>query len=146
MGDAPLRRMIGLLGLSVSACRGPDIIEPDGDITTKSESPPLDESESETGDVIEFDPLVCGSWQPPEAVAAGELPGEQDCGELCPMFTDVALAAGLGTMQYRPTHPSERECIFPYPTESGLSQNHDCEPQWFTGGASVADVDDDGWP
>lgn len=146
MGDAPLRRMIGLLGLSVSACRGPDIIEPDGDITTKSESPPLEESESETGDLIEFDPLVCGSWQPPEAVAAGELPAEQDCGELCPMFTEVALAAGLGTMQYRPTHPSERECIFPYPTESGLSQNHDCEPQWFTGGASVADVDDDGWP
>src|SRR5690606_21993197 len=120
----------------------------EGGVTSKADSPSESESESETDDddPIEFDPQVCGSWQPPDAVAAGSLPAEQACGADCPVFTEVALAAGLGTVQYLPTHPAERECIFPYPTEGGLIPNHDCEPQWFSGGASVGDVDGDGWP
>lgn len=150
MNDAPLRRTIALLGLGVVACRGPDI-DPaeEGDFTSKADSSPDEddaESGSETGDGIEFDPLICGSWQPPQAVAQGSLPAEQACGGVCPVFTEVASAAGLATVQYRPTHPSRRECIFPYPSSGGLIPRQDCEPQWFTGGASVADVDDDGWP
>lgn len=149
MSDARRWRTIALLGLCVAACRGPGNFDNEvGELTTKSETASADdaEDESETGDGIEFDPEICGSWQPPAAASVGSLPAEQACGDACPLFTEVALAAGLGTVQYLPTHPSERECIFPYPTESGLSPNHDCEPQWFTGGASVADVDDDGWP
>jgi len=81
------------------------------------------------------------------ASAAGELPGEQGCGDGgCPVFTEVALAAGMGTVQFVKTHPSELDCMFPKPSESGLSPRQDCEPQWFTGGASVGDVDGDGWP
>src|SRR5690606_18500836 len=44
------------------------------------------------------------------------------------------------------SHPADADCIFPWPTQSGLTPHQDCEPQWFTGGVSVADVDDDGWP
>jgi hypothetical protein len=149
MARARLRRtiaLLGLFGIGVAACRGPgnyDTLE-GGEFTSNDEST---NDESETGEPPqEFDPLICGSWNPPQAIAAGTLPPEQPCGEPCPLFTEVGLAAGLGTVHYRPTHPSEFECIFPYPTKDGLSPKQDCEPQWFTGGATVGDVDDDGWP
>lgn len=149
MARARLRRTIALLGLSVAACRGPGNFDTLGDATTDDdESPTGQESddESETGDPVEFDPLICGSWDPPIAIASGSLPAEQSCDDPCPVFTEVALAAGLGTTQYLATHPAESTCIFPRPTESGMNPRQDCEPQWFTGGATVADVDDDGWP
>ncbi|MFO7563517.1 MAG: CRTAC1 family protein [Enhygromyxa sp.] len=148
MADARLRRAIALLGLGVVACRGPGSFDTSGEAgtTTRGETPGEAEAESETGEPLEFDPLVCGSWDPPEAITVGNLPAEQPCEGPCPVFTEVGLAAGLGTVQYLPTHPADFACIFPRSTLSGVSQNQDCEPQWFTGGASVADVDGDGWP
>jgi len=146
MARARLRRSLALLGLTV-ACRGPGNFDDlDGDVTTRGESPTDEEHESETGEPLDFDPLICGTWDPPLATASGSLPAEQPCADPCPVFTEVALAAGLGTVQYLPTHPSELTCIFPRPTNGGMSPLQDCEPQWFTAGASVADVDEDGWP
>ena len=130
--------------LVLSACRGPDLETEEGNVTTNGETPTAD-----TGEELEgFDPAVCGSWDPPAAAPAGALPPEQDCAgaEICPVFTEVAFEAGLGTIQFDKTHPAELNCIFPKPTQTGLSPRQDCEPQWFTGGASVADIDDDGWP
>jgi hypothetical protein len=149
MVRARLRRTIAVIGLGVVACRGPGNFDTqgEGDFTSNGESTSNGEGESETGEPQpEFDPLICGSWDPPPAIAMGSIPPEQACGEPCPVFTEVALAAGLGTVHYIPTHPSELTCIFPYPTKDSLVPKADCEPQWFTGGASVADVDDDGWP
>ena len=95
-----------------------------------------------------FDPELCGSWDPPAAQPAGQPPGEMPCPAEgpCPRFTEVATQSGLGTLHYRDTHPAEFACIFPRPTPSGLSPNQDCEPQWFTGGVSVADLDGDDFP
>ena len=131
----------GLVVLGLTACRGPGVYDNDGDTET--------EGSTETGETgeTEFDPLVCGSWDPPPAAPAGVPPAPQPCPDAgCPSFTEVAATAGLDTLQYRATHPAQLECIFPRPSDSGLSPRQDCEPQWFTGGASVADVDGDGWP
>ncbi len=147
MSRARLRGFVALFGLAVVACRGPGNFDDDAPGTsTQSDAPGDEDSESDTDQPLEFDPLICGSWNPPAASSAGELPPEQACDGPSPCFTEIALAAGLGTEQYIPTHPAQLTCIFPRPTESGLSPRQDCEPQWFTGGVSVADVDDDGWP
>ena len=84
----------------------------------------------------------------PLPAPAGELPPEVACAETgpCPLFTEVAAVAGLGTVQFVPTHPSSSTCIFPWATHGGLTPNQDCEPQWFTAGVTVGDVDLDGWP
>jgi hypothetical protein len=143
--------------LLLASCRGPELIGNSGDdgssevgdsATVTGDSTT---NESETGDddgLQEFEPGVCGSWGPPPAAPAGDLPPEQDCadGAPCPVFTEVAAAAGLGTVQFVPTHPSDSTCIFPWPTDDGLTPQQDCEPQWFTGGVAVGDVDRDGWP
>lgn len=130
----------------LGGCRGPSVGDELGSTTQGSTG---EGSETDTGeDPVEFDPLICGSWNPPAASIIGELPPEQPCeaGGPCPVFTEIAGAAGLHTRQYIPTHPADLACIFPRPTESGLNQRQDCEPQWFTGGVSVGDVDGDGWP
>lgn len=139
--------VIGLLGLSL-ACRGPGNFDRnDHEASTTSPEAPTDGEHEETGDQpFDFDPLICASWDPPQAITVGSLPTEQPCAGPCPLFTEVGFAAGLGTVQYLPTHPANLACIFPRPTQSGLIPQQDCEPQWFTGGASVADVDGDGWP
>ncbi|MCA9680881.1 MAG: CRTAC1 family protein [Myxococcales bacterium] len=127
------------------ACRGPSIPGVDDELGS-SGSDSESSSDSETGEEP-FDPLICGSWNPPAATPATTPPAQQPCPDaLCPIFTEVAAEAGLATQQYIPTHPADLACIFPRPTESGLSPHLDCEPQWFTGGVSVGDVDDDGWP
>jgi enediyne biosynthesis protein E4 len=157
-----VRRQHGLLGLAafgtllLAACRGPDLVNEVGgseDVgsTTDVDGSSSESSESETGDddgLQKFEPGVCGSWNPPTAAPASEPPPEQDCAgeDACPVFTEVALAAGLGTVQFVPTHPADSTCIFPWPTDSGLAPQQDCEPQWFTGGVTVGDVDLDGWP
>ncbi|KIG12425.1 ASPIC/UnbV domain-containing protein [Enhygromyxa salina] len=140
--------------LLLAACRGPDLAETSAGVTTNADQPTEeDESESatETGDpdgLQPFEPEVCGSWNPPAATPAGTPPAEQACAgqEICPVFTEVAEAAGLGTVQFVPTHPSKLDCMFPWATSGGLSPRQDCEPQWFTGGVSVGDVNADGWP
>jgi enediyne biosynthesis protein E4 len=146
-----LRSATASLALALAACRGPGDFDTSGDetITTNSEAETGSESETDTEDTGEpqFDPLVCGSWDPPAATPAGVLPAPTPCpAQGCPVFTEVAAAAGIDTVQYVPTHPGLLACIFPRPSPSGLSPRQDCEPQWFTGGVSVADVDNDGWP
>jgi hypothetical protein len=145
------RSIVGLLGLLL-ACTAPGIDPNDDDAGSTSnpggtddESSDDDES-TDTGDA--FDPLVCGSWNPPQATPAGNLPLEQPCteGSPCPRFTDVTLAAGLDTLHYIETHPSSLACIFPKRTTSGLQPNLDCEPQWFTAGVTIDDVDGDDLP
>ncbi len=96
-----------------------------------------------------FVPGECGSWSPPAATPAGTLPPEQPCpdGGPCPVFTEVAEAAGLSTVQFVDTNPIDLDCVFARETLSGtLNPREDCVPQWMTGGVSVADVDEDGWP
>lgn len=139
--------------LLLASCRGPDLDDASAGITTNADQPTEGESESasETGDpdgLQPFEPGVCGSWNPPPATPAGVPAPEQACaGEgICPVFTEVAEAAGLGTVQFVPTHPSNLDCMFPWATSGGLSPRQDCEPQWFTGGVSIGDVDADGWP
>jgi hypothetical protein len=143
--------------LLLAGCRGPDLVHdagPDGgseDPDSSSEFDGSSTSESETGDdegLQKFEPGLCGSWNPPAAAPAGQTPPEQDCADVdpCPVFTEVAVAAGLGTVQFVPTHPADGTCIFPWPTNSGLTPHQDCEPQWFTAGVTVGDVDRDGWP
>ncbi len=144
------------LALTLAACRGPSVGEEGTDTDSSDSSDDATQSgssssgsgstETGTGSGEAFDPFVCGSWNPPAATPPGTLPPEQDCGPACPVFTDVTLAAGLQTIQYRHTHPAELNCMFPKPTASGLSPHQDCEPQWFTGGVSIGDVDGDGWP
>ena len=148
-GQTSSRALLTLAGLVLVACRGPSLDEGESqDLTTHSETPDESESEGgETGVPGVFEPGVCGSWVPPIATTIGELPPEQDCvASGCPVFTEIAEPAGLATQQFVPTHPSKLDCIFPYATEGGLSPRQDCEPQWFTGGVSVGDVDDDGFP
>lgn len=143
-----LRRSLLGVAVVVAACRGPGNFD-NAELTTKSDAPSDGDSEAGTGEPpVGFDPWICGSWDPPAATPAGALPPEQACpeGGPCPVFTEVAAAAGIDTIQYVPTHPSNLECIFPRPTESGMSPRQDCEPQWFSGGVSVGDVNDDGWP
>lgn len=151
------RRLAAFGTLLLVACRGPDLVNdggPDGgpeDADSTSELDGSSTSASETGDddgLQKFEPGVCGSWNPPAAAPAGEAPPEQDCADAgpCPVFTEVAVAAGLGTVQFVPTHPADSTCIFPWPTDSGLAPHQDCEPQWFTAGVTVGDVDRDGWP
>jgi hypothetical protein len=144
--------------LVLASCRGPELIGYSGDADGSSEDAGSASNtgdsatnESETGDddgLQEFEPGVCGSWNPPPAAPAGDLPPEQDCADvgMCPVFTEVAAAAGLGTVQFVPTHPAESNCIFAWPTDSGLTPGQDCEPQWFTAGVTVGDVDRDDWP
>lgn len=134
-----------LVGLLALGCRGPTITV-DGDDESDVETTQDTEGSSgtDTGDV--FDPSECASWDPPAAVPAGTPPPEQDCAGDCPVFTEVGEAAGIATTQYVSTHPADFNCIFPKPSRSGLSPNQDCEPQWFTGGVTVGDVDNDGWP
>ncbi len=140
--------------VSVAGCRGPDLADVGDGESTSGDAGSTGSSTGSTGSTggdggpHEFEPGVCGSWNPPPAAPAGEPPPEQACAEAgpCPVFTEVAVAAGLGTVQFVPTHPSDASCIFPWATESGLSPNRDCEPQWFTGGVAVSDVDRDGWP
>jgi enediyne biosynthesis protein E4 len=148
MSPARIRRAIAALGLGLLGCRGPGNFDDEGELTTRSDAP-TDESESDTGELpSSFDPLICGSWDPPAALEPGTPPPEQPCppGGPCPVFTEVAAQAGLGTVHYLPTHPAELACIFPRPTSGGLMPQQDCEPQWFTGGVTVGDVDGDGWP
>ncbi|PRQ06907.1 CRTAC1 family protein [Enhygromyxa salina] len=139
--------------LLLAACRGPDLDESSANVTTHADQATEDDSESttETGDpdgLQPFEPEVCGSWNPPPASPAGTPPPEQPCAGqvICPVFTEVAEAAGLGTVQFVPTHPAKLDCMFPWATSGGLSPRQDCEPQWFTGGVSIGDVDQDGWP
>jgi hypothetical protein len=148
-----LRRWI-VIPLVLGGCRGPNIDDESNSATTQSDQG-SSESESGGGDgdgdgdgFQPFVPEMCGSWNPPAAGAAEGPPPEQACAEggPCPVFTEVAAAVGLDTVQFVPTHPSDLDCIFPWPSDSGLSPHQDCEPQWFTGGVSVADVDEDGWP
>lgn len=137
-----MRRLALALGLALLACRGPSLGLDDEAGTSTSP-----EGTAETGDAG-FDPLVCGSWDPPEAMPAGMPPPEQACAAEgpCPFFVDVTQAAGLDTLQYVPTHPADFACIFTRYTESGPSPLQDCEPQWFTGGVTIGDADGDGWP
>ena len=88
----------------------------------------------------------CGSWNPPQATPPGAPIAERSCAQgVC--FTEQAEAAGLGTTHFVPTHPTQLDCIFPRTTLSGASvPREDCAHQWGTGGASVGDVDGDGWP
>jgi hypothetical protein len=141
--------LLAALGLSLAGCRGPEWMVDAGENTTTSPSG-SSEAESETGDegVREFEPGVCGSWNPPAAGPATGPPPELPCPTdgPCPVFTELAAASGLATQQFVPTHPADYACIFPWPTDGGLLPGQDCEPQWFTGGASIADVDADGWP
>jgi hypothetical protein len=141
----------------LASCRGPELDGNDGDDGSgevgdaASNTGGSTTAESETGDdagAQEFEPGVCGSWDPPPAAPAGEPPPEQACADagMCPVFTEVAAAVGLGTTQFVPTHPADSNCIFPWPTHGGLAPNQDCEPQWFTGSVTVGDVDRDGWP
>lgn len=145
----PLMHVAVGMGLLLAGCRGPGGLDT-GELTTKSDSPTGEEQdESETGELaLEFDPLICASWDPPAAASIGALPPELPCpeGGPCPVFTELAGAAGLHTQQYIPTHPANLHCIFPRPTQGGLSARQDCEPQWFTGGVSVGDINNDGWP
>ncbi|MFV8752349.1 CRTAC1 family protein [Nannocystaceae bacterium ST9] len=143
-----MRASVGALGLML-ACTGPGIDSLDDEAGSTSDPGGGTQADaSDTGDDQPFDPLVCGSWDPPQATPAGTPPPEQPCseGEPCPRFTDVTIAAGLDTLHYVPTHPSTRSCIFPRFTESGPSPATDCEPQWFTAGVTIGDVDDDGLP
>ncbi|PRP93102.1 FG-GAP repeat protein [Enhygromyxa salina] len=141
----------GLSLALLAACRGPSLVDDDTAGVTTNADQGAEESESETGDpdgLQAFEPGVCGSWNPPPATPPSTPPPERACGQnqACPVFSEVAEAAGLGTVQFVPTHPSKLDCIFPWATAGGLSPRQDCEPQWFTGGASVGDVDGDGWP
>src|SRR5688572_10132034 len=112
--------------LLLATCRGPDLIGNSGDGSSEDGDSATDTADSttngsETGDddgLQEFEPGVCGSWGPPPAAPAGDLPPEQpyaDAGP-CPVFTEVAAAAGLGTVQFVPTHPAHSNCIFPWAT------------------------------
>ncbi len=141
----PNHGLLALVGLTL-ACRGPSFDSfTDEAGSTSDPGNGSGSDSSDTGD--DFDPLICGSWDPPEATPAGSPPPEQSCrGGACPRFTDVTVAAGLDTLQYLPTHPSTLSCIFAKQTESGPAPNQDCEPQWFTGGVTIGDVDGDGWP
>jgi enediyne biosynthesis protein E4 len=139
--------------LLLAACRGPDVDDMGAGLTTNADQVTEGESETtaDTGEpegLQPFDPGACGSWNPPLATPAGAPVPEQPCadGGPCPVFTELADAAGLGTVQFVPTHPADLDCIFPWATSGGLSPRQDCEPQWFTGGVSIADVDADGWP
>jgi hypothetical protein len=143
--------------LLLASCRGPDLgedgAEPGssehGDAATVTGGSTTNESETgDDGGLQEFEPGVCGSWNPPAAAAAGEPPPEQACADAgpCPVFTELAATVGLDTVQFVPTHPSDSNCIFPWATDGGLVPQHDCEPQWFTAGVTVGDVDRDGWP
>lgn len=145
-----LRLATAALGLALLACRGPDLgLDDEAGSTTSPGGSGSDDADgsSETGDAP-FDPLVCGSWDPPAATPAGTPPPEQACPPEgpCPYFVEVTLEAGLDTLQYIPTHPADLACIFPKFTQSGALPNQDCEPQWFTGGVTIGDADGDGWP
>lgn len=141
------RRLALALGFALLACRGPSLGLDDEAGTSTSPEGTADAGESESGE-SGFDPLACGSWDPPAATPAGMPPPEQACPDEgpCPIFVDVTREAGLDTLQYIPTHPADFACIFTRYTASGPSPHQDCEPQWFTGGVTVGDVDDDGWP
>lgn len=142
---------VGALSLGL-ACTAPGISLDSRDDEAGEPSNTSDPGGSESTDSSDtggpFDPLICGTWDPPAATPAGTPPPEPPCteGAPCPRFTDVTLAAGLDTLQYVPTHPSTLSCIFPKSTASGVAPNQDCEPQWFTGGVTVGDVDEDGLP
>ena len=145
------RAIVGALGLTLG-CAGPGLDRLDDDAVSTGDGGTQSGTQSDTGSSESgdqgFDPLICGSWDPPPATPAGTPPPEQACaGEgPCPIFTDVTIAAGLDTLHYVPTHPSTASCIFPKRTDSGLSPNQDCEPQWFTAGVTIGDADGDGLP
>jgi hypothetical protein len=104
-------------------------------------------SSSESGDTDtgteDFDPNVCGGWNlDPEDPPDDPGPSGSDV-----VFTDVTEQAGLTYRQYFRASSSRRECIFDHTDDVGMvTQNADCEPTWFTGGAAAADYDADGWP
>jgi hypothetical protein len=103
------------------------------------------EGGSETGS-IEFDPLICGSWDDEDPGSAEPLPVEQACDDdFCPIFTEVARAAGIVHQQYIEVSGSAQQCIFDLKSGDGVIPSSQCGPQWFTGGAAAADVDGDGW-
>ncbi len=108
-----------------------------------------EESGEESGDTGQvFDPLVCGSWPEAEAPPPEPLPPEAPCDDpqSCLRFVDVTVAAGITHTQYIPVSGARSECIFDLASGETVLPNADCEPQWFTGGAAVADVDGDDWP
>src|SRR5690606_9251010 len=93
-----------------------------------------------------FDPLECGDWDWERPPSPGELPPLNGCegGLGCPRFTEVSVPAGISTKQYRPTAGGRYECIFDWLAGDGVIPHADCDAQWFTGGAAVADIDADG--
>jgi hypothetical protein len=94
-----------------------------------------------------FSPLICGSWEPEPFAPPNEPPSPScDEGGPCPSFRDVTEAAGLLYAQYRPTTPTEYECIFDLPSGQAWAFNAYCDPQWSSGGVAVGDYDRDGWP
>jgi hypothetical protein len=103
----------------------------------------------ETGETsgVEFDPLVCGSWDDEDLGDPMPLPAESPCpdGGPCPSFTNVTDGAGIQHQQYLKVSGSAQQCIFHLKSGEGIIPFSDCEPQWFTGGAAAADVDGDGW-
>ncbi|MCB9754715.1 MAG: CRTAC1 family protein [Myxococcales bacterium] len=96
-----------------------------------------------------FDPRACGSWDFAAAVSLSPSPPAPmpcDEGGLCPTFTDVTEESGLTHAQWVETSPAAQQCMFPLVLGDTLLPQLDCEGQWATGGAAVADFDLDGWP
>ncbi|EDM77051.1 hypothetical protein PPSIR1_19449 [Plesiocystis pacifica SIR-1] len=136
-----------VIPLLLGACRGPSLSQDEGDEANTESSPDGEDTDSGTGEDEGFDPFVCADWGPEPPPVASALPPPSACPDAgCPMFTDITLEAGLATVQFAQTHPAQQNCMFPRPTSGGLLPFQDCEPQWFTGGVSVGDVDRDGFP
>jgi hypothetical protein len=138
--------VVGLGSLLACSAPGIDGFDDEGKSTTNPGGT-QDEAGDESTDEG-FDPLICGSWDPPEATPSSTPAPPLPCTDEgpCPVFTNVTLEAGLDTLHYVETHPSSFSCIFPKRTPSGLQPNLDCEPQWSAAGVTIGDVDDDGWP
>jgi hypothetical protein len=101
-----------------------------------------DDADGSTGDETGGDdsPYACEEWNLDPGPPPG-FPGPTG-GDV--VFVDVTVEAGLVYRQYFKASGSRQECLFDLDSEDGILPNADCEPTWFTGGATAGDYDGDG--